>query len=116
LLLVKFRWSVAKLFNHLNQRVIYCRFVNQYFSFRFAASYMASIDIQAIAKQTIMLEAASVAQLVNYIDAQFEKIVQLIAACKGKVVISGIGKSAVIAQKIVATFNSTGTSASFLHA
>ncbi|MFT3703410.1 MAG: SIS domain-containing protein [Agriterribacter sp.] len=77
---------------------------------------MASIDIQAIAKQTILLEAASVGQLVNYIDAQFEKIVQLIAACKGKVVISGIGKSAVIAQKIVATFNSTGTSASFLHA
>ena len=77
---------------------------------------MAPIDIQAIAKRTILMEAQSIAQLASFIDEAFEKTVQAIAACKGKVVISGIGKSAVIAQKIVATFNSTGTSATFLHA
>jgi arabinose-5-phosphate isomerase len=77
---------------------------------------MALIDIQAVAKRTILLEAQSVEHLVTYIDAQFEKIVQMIAACKGKVVMSGIGKSALIAQKIVATFNSVGTPAAFLHA
>lgn len=77
---------------------------------------MSSIDIQTIAKRTILLEAQSVEHLVQYIDDQFEEIVKLIASCKGKVVISGIGKSALIAQKIVATLNSTGTPAAFLHA
>lgn len=77
---------------------------------------MASIDIQAVAKRTILLEARSVEFLTNYIDVQFEKIVRLIVGCKGKVVISGIGKSALIAQKIVATFNSVGTPSAFLHA
>ena len=78
--------------------------------------YMSTIDIQTIAKRTILLEAESVEHLVQYIDDQFEQVVKLIAACKGKLVITGIGKSALIAQKIVATLNSTGTPASFLHA
>lgn len=73
-------------------------------------------DIQAIARQTILLETEAVKQLAAFIDAGFEDVVTLIAGCKGKVVISGIGKSALIAQKIVATFNSTGTLATFLHA
>ncbi len=77
---------------------------------------MRSTDIQAIARQTILLESEAVQQLTGSINAQFEEIVKKIAACTGKIVISGIGKSAVIAQKIVATFNSTGTLASFLHA
>lgn len=77
---------------------------------------MVPINIQAIAKRTILMEAQSIAQLASFIDETFEKIVQIIASCNGKVVISGIGKSAVIAQKIVATFNSTGTAATFLHA
>ncbi|HTN06064.1 KpsF/GutQ family sugar-phosphate isomerase [Agriterribacter sp.] len=77
---------------------------------------MRATDIQAIARRTILLESESVKQLAGFIDVQFEAIVKLIAGCKGKIVISGIGKSALIAQKIVATFNSTGTQASFLHA
>ncbi len=77
---------------------------------------MRSTDIQAIAKRTILLESEAVQQLSGFINTQFEEIVKKIAACTGKIVISGIGKSAVIAQKIVATFNSTGTQASFLHA
>ncbi|HEX2628137.1 MAG TPA: SIS domain-containing protein, partial [Chitinophagaceae bacterium] len=66
--------------------------------------------------RTIELEASSISSLANYIDNDFEKAVQSIASCKGRIVVSGIGKSAVIAQKIVATFNSTGTPAIFLHA
>lgn len=77
---------------------------------------MSSIDIQDIAKRTILLEAKSVEHLTQYIDDQFEQIVKLIALCKGKLVVSGIGKSALIAQKIVATLNSTGTPSAFLHA
>ena len=69
-----------------------------------------------IAKQTIRSEAASVAQLENNLTIDFEKAVQAIHACTGRVVITGIGKSAIVAQKIVATFNSTGTPALFMHA
>lgn len=66
--------------------------------------------------KTIALEAASISGLAEYINADFEKAVQTIAQCKGRIVVSGIGKSAIIAQKIVATFNSTGTPSIFLHA
>lgn len=62
------------------------------------------------------MEAEAVNELAGYINQQFEEVVRIIAGCTGKVVISGIGKSALIAQKIVATFNSTGTPAAFLHA
>ena len=68
------------------------------------------------ALSTIQLEAASVAGLANYVDADFASTVQDIHQCKGRLVISGIGKSAIIAQKIVATLNSTGTPALFMHA
>lgn len=77
---------------------------------------MNSSSIQALAKRTVQLESAAIAQLENAIDKDFVKAIELIAACKGRLVISGIGKSAVIAQKIVATFNSTGTPAIFMHA
>jgi arabinose-5-phosphate isomerase len=76
----------------------------------------AGKNIIGIARDTIRKEAASVAALEDLIDEQFEKAVQLIYASKGRVVVSGIGKSAIVAQKIVATLNSTGTPAAFLHA
>ena len=66
--------------------------------------------------RTIELEAASVKRLIPFIDASFEAAVQAIYRAKGRLVISGIGKSAIVAQKIVATFNSTGTPALFMHA
>lgn len=69
-----------------------------------------------IAVQTIQLESESVAELVNFIDAGFEKAVQTIFNCKGRLIISGVGKSGIIAQKIVATLNSTGTPSLFMHA
>ena len=73
-------------------------------------------NIQQIALQTIELEARSVSQLSAYINEDFERAIEAMFACKGRVVVSGIGKSAVIAQKIVATFNSTGTPSIFMHA
>ncbi|HEY4206105.1 MAG TPA: KpsF/GutQ family sugar-phosphate isomerase [Puia sp.] len=74
------------------------------------------INILETGRNTIRMEAASVAALEELLDIQFEKAVQTIYACKGRLVISGIGKSAIVAQKIVATLNSTGTPAIFLHA
>jgi arabinose-5-phosphate isomerase len=73
-------------------------------------------SIKQTALSTIELEAASIAGLSAYINDDFEKAVRVIAECAGRIVISGIGKSAVIAQKIVATFNSTGTPSIFMHA
>jgi arabinose-5-phosphate isomerase len=73
-------------------------------------------SIKQIALRTINLEAQSIAGLVAYINEDFEKVIEAITACKGRLVISGIGKSAVIAQKIVATLNSTGTPSIFMHA
>jgi len=73
-------------------------------------------DIQKLARETILHEADSVRNLANLIDDDFEKIVKLIYDSHGRVVITGIGKSANIAKKIVATLNSTGTPAIFMHA
>ncbi len=75
-----------------------------------------AVSIKQVALKTIALEANSVAGLASYINDDFEKAVTAIASGKGRVVVSGIGKSAVIAQKIVATFNSTGTPSIFMHA
>jgi arabinose-5-phosphate isomerase len=74
---------------------------------------------EAVLKQaleTIQLEADSVEKLMEYVDDSFVSAVRTIHESKGRVIVSGIGKSAVIAQKIVATFNSTGTPAIFMHA
>lgn len=74
------------------------------------------VDIKAVAKKVIADEAGAIQQLAAYIDDDFEKVVELIYKSKGRVIITGIGKSAIIAQKIVATLNSTGTPAVFMHA
>lgn len=68
------------------------------------------------ALRTIQLEARAISKLKDFIDADFEKALETIAASKGRLVVSGIGKSAIVAQKIVSTFNSTGTPAVFMHA
>jgi arabinose-5-phosphate isomerase len=68
------------------------------------------------AQRTLQLEAAAVAHLVNYLNDDFVQIVQQILSSGGRVVFTGIGKSANIANKLVATFNSTGTPALFMHA
>lgn len=73
-------------------------------------------NIQSIAKDVIRREAKAVENLAERIDEDFEKCVWAILNCGGRVVVSGIGKSAIVGQKIVATLNSTGTPALFMHA
>ena len=73
-------------------------------------------QILKLAKKTIKEESEAVENLVNYIDKDFVKSVKLIYGSKGRVVVTGIGKSAIIANKLVATLNSTGTPAIFMHA
>ena len=68
------------------------------------------------AKETILLESEAIANLAKLLDENFEKAVNFILNSNGRVIVTGIGKSANIATKIVATFNSTGTPAIFMHA
>lgn len=74
------------------------------------------MNIIQLAKETIIQESESIKKLATYIDDDFEKIVKLIYESKGRLIVTGIGKSANIAQKIVATMNSTGTPSIFMHA
>lgn len=73
-------------------------------------------QIVKIAKQTIEIEADTINNLLDSIDDEFISAVDKIFKSTGKIVVTGIGKSAIIAQKITATFNSTGTASIFMHA
>ncbi|MBD0726462.1 D-arabinose 5-phosphate isomerase [Flavobacterium sp. L1I52] len=73
-------------------------------------------NILAIAKKTILSESEAIVKLIDYLDENFSKAVEIIFQSKGRLVVTGIGKSAIIGQKMVATFNSTGTPSMFLHA
>lgn len=76
----------------------------------------SSHEILASAKRTILSESEAVANLAQLLTEDFVTAVQSIHRCKGRLVVTGIGKSAIIAQKIVASLNSTGTPSLFLHA
>lgn len=67
------------------------------------------------AKQVLKIEADSIMQLISHIDEDFEKAVEIIYACKGRVVVTGMGKAGIIGQKISATLASTGTPSLWLH-
>ena len=73
-------------------------------------------DIKKIARETIAIELAAVAKLESSINDDFVNAINLILSTKGRLIVAGIGKSANIANKMVATFNSTGQPAIFLHA
>lgn len=73
-------------------------------------------NILQTAIETILSESKSIANLANLVDVNFTKSVEAILNSPGKTIVTGIGKSAIIAQKIVATLNSTGTPSQFLHA
>ncbi|MEJ7625596.1 MAG: KpsF/GutQ family sugar-phosphate isomerase [Ferruginibacter sp.] len=77
---------------------------------------MNNDSIIPVAIRTIELQAASISGLSAFINRDFVRSVEIIITGKGRVVVSGIGKSAIIAQKIVATLNSTGTPSIFMHA
>ena len=68
------------------------------------------------AQRVLRIEAEAIAGLISRLDARFDEAVEMLYACKGKVVVSGLGKSGLIARKIAATFASTGTPSIFLHA
>ena len=69
----------------------------------------------ALARKVLQAEAAAIQALVDRLDGSFEQAVQLLLTCRGRVIVTGIGKSGIICQKIAATFSSTGTPAFFLH-
>lgn len=73
-------------------------------------------EIKSIAKSTIEEEGKAVLQLLDYVGDEIAEVVQLLLNSKGRLIVTGIGKSANIAQKLVATFNSTGQPAVFMHA
>lgn len=73
-------------------------------------------NILILAKKTILSESESIAKLIDFIDFNFAEATQILYNSKGRLIVTGIGKSAIIAQKMVATFNSTGTPSLFLHA
>ena len=73
-------------------------------------------NIKNTAREVLLNEAKAVEKLIGYLNEDFELCVEEILACNGRVVITGVGKSAIIASKIVATLNSTGTPALFMHA
>ena len=73
-------------------------------------------SIVGLAKETIEIESLAISQLAGFIDETFAEAVELIHNSSGRVIITGIGKSAIIATKIVATLNSTGTPSVFMHA
>ncbi|MDL1892186.1 KpsF/GutQ family sugar-phosphate isomerase [Sphingobacteriales bacterium CHB3] len=75
----------------------------------------SDVNIIEEGKKVVRIEAKSVAELEKRIDANFVKAVDLILQCTGRVIVTGVGKSGIIARKIVATMNSTGTPAMFLH-
>ncbi len=72
-------------------------------------------DLLVIARRVIAMEANALFDLVNEIDERFMQAVDLIFNCKGRVIITGLGKSGAIGRKIAATFTSTGTASYFLH-
>jgi arabinose-5-phosphate isomerase len=77
---------------------------------------MDTTTLREIGLRTIRLEAEAVAGLAEQVNEDFAAVARLLFGMKGRLVVSGIGKSAIIGQKIVATFNSTGTPAIFMHA
>jgi len=70
----------------------------------------------ATAKRVLRIEADAIAGLMERLDTRFDRAVELLHACKGRVVVTGLGKSGLIGRKVAATFSSTGTPSLFLHA
>jgi arabinose-5-phosphate isomerase len=75
----------------------------------------ATLDHLALARQVLRTEAEAILALVERLDETFERAVQLLLACPGRVIVTGMGKSGIICRKIAATLSSTGTPAYFLH-
>jgi arabinose-5-phosphate isomerase len=70
---------------------------------------------RALARKVLQIEAAAILALVDGLDDSFDRAVELLQHCSGRVILTGMGKSGIIARKIAATLSSTGTAALFLH-
>ena len=77
---------------------------------------MNSNPILSFAKKSLQLEYEAVEKLFDCIDKKFEEVLKILHNCSGRIIVTGVGKSGLIAQKIVATLNSTGTPAVYVHA
>ena len=76
---------------------------------------MKDLDIKSIAKKAIQIEAEAVSELKNRIGNVFEDAVKSIVKCSGRLIVTGIGKSGHVCQKIASTMASTGTPSHFVH-
>jgi arabinose-5-phosphate isomerase len=74
-----------------------------------------TIEGRALARKVLETEAAAILALVDRLDERFDQAVQLLLECKGRVILTGMGKSGIICQKIAATLSSTGTASFFMH-
>ncbi len=72
-------------------------------------------DALTVAREVLQIEAEALQRLMNSLDSRFERAVQALLECEGRVVLSGVGKSGAIARKLAGTFSSTGTPAIFVH-
>src|SRR5690606_28589750 len=79
-------------------------------------SVKSNLEIKKEAEEVLRLESQAILRLADKLNDDFAQVVQHIINLKGRVIVTGIGKSAIIAQKIVATLNSTGTPSIFMHA
>src|SRR3954463_8290689 len=76
---------------------------------------MPTMTDRSLARKVLQTEAAAIMALVDSLDERFDRAVQMLRACEGRVIITGMGKSGIICRKIAATLASTGTAAFFLH-
>ena len=79
------------------------------------AAGTTTVEGRALARKVLQTEAAAILALVERLDERFDCAVSLLRSCAGRVIVTGIGKSGLIARKIAATLTSTGTAAIFLH-
>ena len=84
-------------------------------SVRPSATSPPPTDGLALARRVLETEAAAILALVATLDHRFERVVELLLGCRGRVIVTGIGKSGIICRKVAATLASTGTPAFFLH-
>src|SRR3984885_9841131 len=75
----------------------------------------AAMADRSLARRVLETEAAAILALIERLDERFDRAVQLLRECKGRVILTGMGKSGIICRKIAATLTSTGTPAFFLH-
>src|SRR5438477_1390897 len=70
---------------------------------------------RALARKVLRTEAAAILALLDRVDERFDRAIDLLRACRGRVIVTGMGKSGIICRKIAATLSSTGTPAFFMH-